>query len=434
MNQLEPSTNYRILHFLSPVKWKGKTFMNAHDANWKVAAKTIDFLPECHHFVVVPLKHTIKKQPNMTFIPYDYPRSALINRCMFDYRNIEFDFTVHDIDFVFTHEPCHLNAIKSWFHTNRYSEDVKYFSFYHWIYCRKSQGSTSCPSFYMRQLEGMTLSDKSFVHSPNSMGYMYDNFKKLGYKPVIPDNKITYMPLSGRGEVLSSSSEKYKNVLVFNHRYNKSSGTKRFEKYLPLIPKKYTVWITDEKCKLESPNGGCKIVKKCCDPRLYDELMSNCHASLCFIDSYSTWNLSAQDALIRNKPLIAYKHHMIKDVIGGDYPYVFENEEEFLRLLEEVPSSVSGYSQKLKEHDVTFKKNLITSLNENWRDNERVTPKDVPNWKAEIAKGNDKKKSICKAVKPNVRLNSSNHYIRRNLLHHGYKDDYLSSETRYIKL
>lgn len=433
MDIQEPKSTYRILHFLSPVKWRGKVFLNNHDSNWKVCEKTIDFLPKCHHFVLVPPNHTIKPRKNVTFLEYDYPRSVQLNRSVFDYRNINLDFTKCDIDFVFSHEPCQTYAIQNWFHTNRYYEDVKYFSFFHWIDCKKGRGtSTGSPPFFWRQQEAMEISTKNFVHSEVSLDYFDDNFKKRKFKPDIPKDKFCYMPLSGSGNIVvnEKSASKYENVLVFNHRYNKLSGVKMFESFLPYIPKNFKIWITDEKCKLKGDN----IIVKTCSSQEYDELMSNCYASLCFIDSYSTWNLSIQDSLIRGKPLLAFDHPMIKKVIGDDYPFLFKDVETFLSLLIKLPKNYEKYIDRLKMHDTKFKNNLIRAMNACWCDNQRGTPKDSPKWQEQILEGNDTKKGIASVVKPKLRLNSSNHYIRRNLLHHGFKDDYESTETRYIPL
>ena len=44
-----PLYGRRILHVLSPVRWKGNRFEPELDSNWKVMQDTIDFLPMCHH-------------------------------------------------------------------------------------------------------------------------------------------------------------------------------------------------------------------------------------------------------------------------------------------------------------------------------------------------------------------------------------------------
>ena len=49
-----PLYGRRILHVLSPVRWKGNSFEPELESNWKVRHDTIDFLPMCHHYILVP--------------------------------------------------------------------------------------------------------------------------------------------------------------------------------------------------------------------------------------------------------------------------------------------------------------------------------------------------------------------------------------------
>ena len=139
--------NLRILHFLSPVRWKGDTFLNEVCSNWSAARKTIEALPNCHHYILCPPKHSIPKQENITFIDYDYPKSVLLNRMVFDHRGLDFNFEDIDVDFVFNHQPEHHFSIKSWFDSRRYNHTVGFFSFFHWIDCDKGRSSASPPSF-----------------------------------------------------------------------------------------------------------------------------------------------------------------------------------------------------------------------------------------------------------------------------------------------
>ena len=93
--------NLRILHFLSPVKWKADTFQSDADANFKVMKKTIEFLPDCHHYILMPMKATERlQQKNVTNVRYDYPHSVFLNRYIFDHRKIVgFNFDHIDVDY-----------------------------------------------------------------------------------------------------------------------------------------------------------------------------------------------------------------------------------------------------------------------------------------------------------------------------------------------
>ena len=195
---------FRILHILSPVKWEGNTYDAASDSNWKVVEKTISFLPECHHYILCPLEHNITlRGSNISFIKYDYPKSVQLNRGMFDYRQVKFDFTRCDIDFVFNSQSELLFNVHQWFHSSRYYEDITYFNFYHWLDCNESRGSVSgCPSFYMRQLEAMSISDGNFVHSDKSLEYLRSNFKGKDIDVSSLLSPFYYMPLSSKVDVV----------------------------------------------------------------------------------------------------------------------------------------------------------------------------------------------------------------------------------------
>ena len=66
----------RILHYTSPVRFDTSgVFQHEFDSNYKVVEKTISFLPNCHHYVVVPQKNVIPDdRQNDTLISYPYPR------------------------------------------------------------------------------------------------------------------------------------------------------------------------------------------------------------------------------------------------------------------------------------------------------------------------------------------------------------------------
>jgi hypothetical protein len=68
----------------------------------------------------------------------------------------------------------------------------------------------------------------------------------------------------------------------------------------------------------------------------------------------------------------------------------------------------------------------------NWKDTVKP-PKDAPAWMDTIQNGIHEKKEIAPIVNPRVKLNGTAHYVRRHLLHNGYKDDINRTETYYTK-
>jgi hypothetical protein len=424
---MEQIRDLRIMHVLSPVKWDGSTFNANADANWKVAKKTIDFLPNCHHYILVPLEHNIKiDSDNVTFVKYNYPKSVQLNRGMFDYRQIRFDFTRLDVDFVFNHQPELTFNIHQWFSTNRYYESPKYFGFYHWVDCNKSRGSQGgTPTFYMRQLESMHILDANFIHSDLSLEYMKSNFKDFDTTHL--HSNIYEMPLSSKIEAEGTPFDlPNKKILLFNHRWNKSSGIKRLIEYIDGLSDEYLVWITDDKnCDY---NGSANVRIKSLQYSDYAYLLENVYASLCFIDGYSTWNLSAQDSLVKGKPILCYDHKTLRRVIGEDYKGYFTTKEQFNQLLENLPSVEGNITA---EHDFIFELQLKTAMRDLWKDTVNE-PKDAQGWINAIKSGVVDKKGIAHKVNPKIRLNNTGHFIRRNLLHNGIRDNIKSPYTQYF--
>jgi hypothetical protein len=417
----------RILHILSPVKWIGDEYNANADANWKVAEKTINFLPNCHHYILVPHNHNIQiQQKNVSYVRYSYPRSVQLNRGIFDYRQVNFDFTRLDVDFVFNHQPELTFNIHQWFHTNRYYEDVIYFGFYHWIDCKESRGSISgCPSFYMRQLESLHILDGNFIHSEKSLSYLKSNFHDFDLKKFI--GKIYEMPLTS---IIHRNSEPFdlpnKKILLFNHTWSESSGIKRMIEYVNKLDDSYLIWVTDENCDYKNE----KFIIKNLSPCDYSYLLENCYASICFIDSYSTWNLSVQDAILKNKKSLFYEHETIRKVVGEKHLGGFKNFTEFKQLLE-IESNLISESSFILQHDLNFEFQLKSAIIEHWKDTAKK-PKDADSWIKCIENGITDKKSICEKVNPKVRLNSTAHFIRRHILNNGVLDNIESPYTEYF--
>ena len=158
-----PIFGKRILHVASPVRWKGSKYEVERCSNWKVMMDTVDFLPMCHHYIMIPELNTLSpsdrlySMDNVTMIPFPYPQSVMQNRANFDGRTfcrifsgrqkVEFrpgefitlETSSIDIDFVFTHQPEILTNVLWNLLSIRYGQtNTDGFSFFHWVDCTAS--------------------------------------------------------------------------------------------------------------------------------------------------------------------------------------------------------------------------------------------------------------------------------------------------------
>jgi hypothetical protein len=420
--------NIRIFHFLSPVKWQNDLFISDADANFKVMKKTVEFLPQCHHYILMPKKATEKiYQNNVTNIQYDYPKSVFLNRYLFDHKKIVgFNFDRLDVDFIFNHQPEQSLSLQVWFGANRYYRDIHTFNFFHWIDCRDSGGGFKDvqPINFLRQYEATVIGDMNFFHTHKSVDFLSSNFKELDYMPKIKN--VRYMPLSGsKTDVKTEFNLPNKKIIVFNHRWNKSSGVQRFLTYIEDLSDDYIIWVTDEKnCDVKRHN----FIVKQLNYEDYNFLMHNCYCNVTFIDGYTTWNLSAQDCLIRNKPTLIYDNEII-DIVCQNKALKFKTKQQFQSLLDTLPDSIDSFDYKL--HDLKFKNELHKSMNELWQDTKKV-PKFAHRFIQCVKQNIRTKYKIFNHIYDGVISNGSNHGIRRHCLHNGLKDDITETYPTYF--
>jgi hypothetical protein len=425
----------RILHVLSPVRFEGDVFNHESDSNYKVAMKTIDWLPECHHYVLVPtVNRIIETRPNVTLLKYNYPHNAVSNRSHFDAKSLlsVIDLKRIDIDFIFTDQPELLYNVLVALMDKRYGEITKRLSFYHWIDCSASRGSPAIPHSYMRQLEAVNLSDKIFLHSPVSIDYMETNFKKdkaVTFNREYVLKNTCYMPLSSK---LSDKMQEFplpldKPIVVYNHRWNQSTGMNRFLEYTESIKDKYLFVITD--AKAEDVPSGYYVVPHFLNQNEYRWLLSKALTTVCFVDGYATWNLSVQDGILAGLTPVVYRHSIMDYVLENVNYSMFTTKESFESMLADT-KNLTPRKQQLPKHDEKFKSNLLTTV-EQLIDVPENMPKDALAWAFYILNGISYKTEICEQVQPNIQLNSVWQYIRRWLLTNGIIDNPDSKYTTY---
>ena len=444
-----PFYGRRILHVNSPVRWKSNKFLHHLDANYKVMDKTVNWLPMCHHYILVPPNNSIPNdRPNVTLIPFNYAGSVLFNRGWFNSKEFlnSIDFTKMDIDFIFNHQPELMYNVLNATMTDRYGGSTDSFIFFHWVDSPQSKPSGDFPDGFMRQLEAMNLATKTYFHCDASLDYLKSNFKKerpvLGINDNFCKDKISSFPLSADGFPEAVPFElPDKKILVFNHRWAKTTGVEKLVTYTKDLDEDWLIWITDRNAK--KPKAGkpapeafkdhkCGLRIEGLQRGQYRYLIENCYATLCFVDKYMTWNLSVQDGIHLGTPTIVYDHPVQEYVVGKDYPYMFSNKKEFLEMVEKVDVDRDSYSWTLPEHDKTFKENLFKDMQEAINNKPKRDCGDGPKWLWHILQGNVYKKNILYNTHPNLYLSNVWEWIRLYCMERGIKDDPLSEYTKFF--
>ena len=423
-----PIFGKRILHIASPVRWKGSKYEVERCSNWKVMMDTVNFLPMCHHYIMIPERNTLSSSDklysmdNVTIIPFPYPQSVMQNRANFDGRTfcrifsgrqkVEFRpgefITLHtssiDIDFVFCHQPEILTNVLWNLLSLRYGmNNTDSMCFFHWVDCNASSPAPAFPPTFFRQFEAIDRCSKIFFHSDMSLKYLMSNFGEKKPHVLVPEekillDKIAKMPL--KAKPLPQTNGEYWSppegikVIAFNHRWNETTGARQLHKMMEGLPEEYLVLVTDEKVK--KPLSGYSPVDEggkleeleeddtdsVYEPgrfkyayegipksrlgsyELYSDFLRGSYASVAWIKGYATWNLSVQDPILVGTPTLVYDSPMMREVLGDNYPFYFKTKDDFQRMIQNMPSD---FSHSVPTHDNTFRDNLVQAMMSSWQ-------------------------------------------------------------------
>jgi len=436
-----PLYGRRVLHVMSPVRWRGPKYEHDKCSNYKVMNKTIEWLPMCHHFVLVPQNNTIpNNKDNVTLLPFDYAGSVTLNRGHFNGREIPriFDFRSMDVDFIFNHQPELTYGVLNAIQAKRYGGHVKLFNFFHWIDTPQTKPSDVFPDGFIRQLEAVHLGEYTFFHCEESYNYLNKNFTRNKHPNVFTginksevDKKTKYMPLGidGLVEPEPFPLPKDKKILVFNHRWNSTTGADKLVEYTKDLGDDYLIWVTDSNAK--KPKSGPAAPKHFHVESLpfarYLYLLQKCHTTLCFVGGYMTWNLSVQDAIVMGRPSLVLRHPTQEYVLGDGYPLYFKTKEDLESLVNNISED---FNWTLPPHDDIFRENLYTAM-ESSLDSLRIQQsKYNKEWLYHIVNGNEYKTNILYNTHPDLPLSNVMEGLRHYVLDFGVRDDPTSKFTR----
>ena len=471
----------RILHIASPSRWTNDRFNVERCSNWKVLIDTVEFLPVCHHYILIPENNSLEPddeiffRENVTMIPFPYPQSVIQNRYRFEvsilssilggrrpveYRKgyfVTLEMSAIDIDFVFTHQPEILsNVLWSMLNQNYSMNNTDAFCFFHWVDCPDSRITSNWPPTFFRQFEAIDRCSSVFFHSDHSRKYLLSNFNRTP-RVLIPDEfqmemKIRKMPLESKKLEISPTTDFWKSppdskVIAFNHRWNETTGREILPEYIQGLPEEYRVFCTDK--EILKPVAGYSPIKadgRFCyayekqflnkevdenDFRLYADFLRQSTVAVAIIKGYGTWNLSVQDPIKLGTPTLVYDTPMMREVLDDDYPLFFRTKEEFQRMIQTVPKK---FSHQIPNHSEVFRNEIETALEVSWNSTKiNKGGKYCKSWLYFVLNGLEYKKDFINQTHRKMvdgKGGNSWENIRRWCLQFGLKDDPTSRHTR----
>ena len=268
---------------------------------------------------------------NTTQIPINLPSYPNAMRCHFNYNEIKANLRWKhtDYDVVYSHLPEHtLNM------TNLLENDTnispKYVGYCHWY--EVDENTNYGKRMLMDNYNGMLEMEECGVNSVWLKELVLEKAKKYYNDDIISKlDKIIQPHYLGIDKINNVEVPTKKKTIIFNHRDNYYTGWTWFIDSMDELYKQrqdFTVYTT--LADLDRPYA--KRVK-ISDRDEYLDFIRSMHVGVGTFQKYSAWSISTTDSLSMGVPYILPNKLCYPEMVGKDYPLLYEGRDEFLQKL-----------------------------------------------------------------------------------------------------
>ena len=300
---------------------------------------------------------------NTTQIPINMPSYPNAMRCHFNYeeikKNLRWKYT--DYDVLYSHLPEHtLNMINLL--ENDTNINPKVVGYCHWY--EVPENTNYSKTMLMNNVAGMLEMEECGVNSEWLKDLVLDKVARTYHPRIVHSLEEIIQPHYLGIDKVDMKSKPTGNNIIFNHRDNEYTGFRWFINQMDLLWEKrqdFTVYTT--LADIDRPYA--RRVKISSRDEYLKFLKSMKVGVGCF-QKYSAWSISTTDSLSMGVPYVLPNKLCYPEMVGKDYPLLYNNSKEFLQNIEDVLNSdfVRGVA-------VTYLKKSINDFK--WE-------KRVPSW------------------------------------------------------
>ena len=268
---------------------------------------------------------------NTTQIPINLPSYPNAMRCHFNYNEIKANLRWKhtDYDVVYSHLPEHtLNM------TNLLENDTnispKYVGYCHWY--EVDENTNYGKRMLMDNYNGMLEMEECGVNSVWLKELVLEKAKKYYNDDIISKlDKIIQPHYLGIDKINNVEVPTKKKTIIFNHRDNYYTGWTWFIDSMDELYKQrqdFTVYTT--LADLDRPYAKRVRIS---DRDEYLDFIRSMHVGVGTFQKYSAWSISTTDSLSMGVPYILPNKLCYPEMVGKDYPLLYEGRDGFLQKL-----------------------------------------------------------------------------------------------------
>ena len=273
---------------------------------------------------------------NTTQIPINMPSYPNAMRCHFNYeeikKNLRWKYT--DYDVLYSHLPEHtLNMINLL--ENDTNINPKVVGYCHWY--EVPENTNYSKTMLMNNVAGMLEMEECGVNSEWLKDLVLDKVAGTYHPRIVHSLEEIIQPHYLGIDKVDMKSKPTGNNIIFNHRDNEYTGFRWFINQMDLLWEKrqdFTVYTT--LADIDRPYA--RRVKISSRDEYLKFLKSMKVGVGCF-QKYSAWSISTTDSLSMGVPYVLPNKLCYPEMVGKDYPLLYNNSKEFLQNIEDVLNS-----------------------------------------------------------------------------------------------
>lgn len=297
-----------------------------------------------HFTVMVPQIVNSLNFPNVEQVIYTLPQHINTMRCHFDTRKFLdiIDYRHNDFDIVYSHLPEHTAQLANVLYNNT-NLDPSIIGETHWI--EIDQSSPYELRMFPAALHGMLETKECGVHSQWFKELILNESKNILAQPLIQKlDKIIQPHYLGIDQIRPRSLDIQPKSVIFNHRSSTYTGWDWFSKIMDevwLERQDFTVYVTlSELERLNKP--WCQKLDLPSRQEYMNRLSTMQFGVGCF-QEYSTWSISVTDGLSLNVPYLLPNNLCYPEMVGKNYPYLYNDEIEFKQKFHQMLDVIPTY-------------------------------------------------------------------------------------------
>lgn len=257
-----------------------------------------------------------------------YPNSMRTHFNVFDLDSL-IDWKNEDYDIVYTHLPESTLQLKNYFF-NRTNMRPKFIGYCHWY--EVAENTNYSETMFLANIAGMLSMEECGVNSKWLKSLVLERASKHYNDSVIKKlDKIIQPHYLGVDSIDIPDAAPVHRKILFNHRDNGYTGWKWFiDEMKELYDIRQDFDVRTTLINATKDTAHFMIREKIEDRKQYLDYLQNVYMGVGCFDKYSAWSISTTDGLSRGVPYILPKELCYPEMVGTDYPLLYETKEEFV--------------------------------------------------------------------------------------------------------